>query len=254
MSDAGPKNAPVGAVHSALRILRYLAQTPEPKRLRDISGDLALNPSTCLNILRTLVAHDVVHHDARAKLYSPGLGLVGLARTALGRDTRVEEAVPLLRKIASDHAVSAMLWRRMGDNEMVLLVLETADNGWRVQTEVGSISALLQGAMGRVMAQEASLDETELQRRFMNLSWDRPPTFTEFLKEAKLAGERGWSVDCGNYNASMTSFCVAIREFDGSCRSVITSARLNVQQCDDQKLVGDMAQAAERLTAYPSGS
>ena len=62
--SASPKPVSAGVtvkpVVNAVRILRYLTQKGAPERAADIARHLAINPSTCFNILRTLVAEDVV--------------------------------------------------------------------------------------------------------------------------------------------------------------------------------------------------
>lgn len=62
----------VGAVVSALDIMRFLAQADEPLRLAQISRSLGLNNSTCFNILRTLELEGIVEFDRLSKLYRAG--------------------------------------------------------------------------------------------------------------------------------------------------------------------------------------
>ena len=72
----------VKPVVNAVRILRYLTQKGSPERAADIARQLAINPSTCFNILRTLVSEDVVDFNPLSKTYSAGLGLARLMEQA----------------------------------------------------------------------------------------------------------------------------------------------------------------------------
>src|ERR1700756_1386642 len=77
---------PVGAVTNAARILGHLGAAPGPLRLTQISRPLGINTSTCLNILRTLVAEGLVRLDGPTKTYRLGRRIVELARDALHRE------------------------------------------------------------------------------------------------------------------------------------------------------------------------
>ena len=247
--------APVGSVASALRILNLLAEAPRSLRLKDVAGPLGLNPSTCLNILRTLVAAGVAHHDPQTKTYGPGLGLASLARAALARDQRLAAARPLIEQIARRHGLTVMLWRRGGPDEMLLLAMASGDDAWRVQVGAGSRVHLLQGSMGRIMAAWGGFSDAELADRFEGLKWDRPLAFPEFLEQAAEAKARGWAVDEGYFHRSMTSLSAPIIEPDGACTSVLSAAMFSGQHDAAAKAViaRELIQTAQTLAAEPFG-
>ncbi|MCT9980843.1 helix-turn-helix domain-containing protein, partial [Acinetobacter sp. I-MWF] len=89
----------VKPVSNAIRILRYLSQVGTPERSVDIARQLAINPSTCFNILRTLVQEDVVDFSAMSKRYSVGLGLARLVEQQVTQGHRVQMAKPLLQNL-----------------------------------------------------------------------------------------------------------------------------------------------------------
>jgi DNA-binding IclR family transcriptional regulator len=245
----------VGSVSSALKILALLADAPRSLRLKDIAGPLSLNSSTCLNILRTLVAADVVHLDPPTKTYGPGLALATFARAALARDARLSVARPYIEEIASRHAVTVMLWRRAGPQEMVLLLRASGDNAWRVKMDVGSRSPLLHGSMGRVMATRAGLPSEELRRQFDTLSWDRALSFDAFLDQSASARESGWAVDAGYFHRSMASVSVPILEANGACEAAL-SAAMFAGQYDEAGQAGiaeALIRAADAIAGEPFG-
>ena len=58
------------AVTRAVAILRALGQSPEPLGVNAIANQLGLIPSTCLHILRVLVAEELVAFDPDNKKYT----------------------------------------------------------------------------------------------------------------------------------------------------------------------------------------
>src|SRR5438876_5359402 len=83
LADAPKRSAPpstvVKPVDNAIRILRYLAVIRQSSTVTIIARELKINPSTCFNILRTLVWNGVVDFDATTKSYKTGPGAIDLA-------------------------------------------------------------------------------------------------------------------------------------------------------------------------------
>lgn len=104
----------VKPVSNAIRILRYLTQTGAPERAADIARHLSINSSTCFNILRTLVAEDVVDFNALSKTYSAGLGLARLVEQLVTQGQRLQLAAPPMQDLAAEFGVTVTLWRRLG--------------------------------------------------------------------------------------------------------------------------------------------
>ena len=67
-------SGPVRSVSQAFAILRLLSSHPAGLTLSEIARDLALSPSSCLNLLRTLVAEGMVERGGAAKLYRAASG------------------------------------------------------------------------------------------------------------------------------------------------------------------------------------
>lgn len=250
--EQGP--GPVGSVASAFRILDHLAEAPRPLRLKDIAGDLGLNTSTCLNILRTMTRAGVVHNDRTAKTYAPGLGLASLARAALSRDARLAVARPLMAALARNRGLTIMFWRRLTSREMVLLHIASGDDAWQVQVQVGSRAPLLQGSMGRLMATRTTMTERELRDMFAALDWDQPLSFEAFMAQAETALRRGWATDEGNFHRSMASISVPILDEDGGVTSLLSAAMFAGQYQAEfsAEMVADLRRIAARVANEPS--
>lgn len=216
--DAGPK--PVRPVSNALAILRHLATEGRPVRAAQVSRDLRINPSTCFNILRTLVRERMLDFEPQGKTYALGPGVVDLAERMLAGGGALRTAMPLMERVARKHGVTVGLWQRIDDNRMMLSGVAESEADTRIQLRVGQRLPLLIGALGRLMAKHAGLDRAELKKRFDALRWQVPLKFDAFLAEAEQAHKRGWSVDAGGYMKGVTTISVPVFERDTSLRLV----------------------------------
>ena len=74
------KESKAPAISRAAAILRLLGKSDAPLGLQTIARTLDLVPSTCLYVLRALVAEELVAFDADTKRYSLEAGVLTLAR------------------------------------------------------------------------------------------------------------------------------------------------------------------------------
>ena len=68
------------AISRAAAVLRLLGKSASPLGLQPIARELGLVPSTCLYVLRALVAEEFVAFDPDTKRYSLEAGVLTLAR------------------------------------------------------------------------------------------------------------------------------------------------------------------------------
>ena len=118
-------------------MLRYLGETGAGVGVSRVARDLELNPSTCFNLLRTLVHEGMVDFDPHAKTYTLGLGVVELAKGALEQTSYARFMRPHLEAIAARHGVTATLWQRTGKDRVVLVDRCEADSAMRVHMQIG---------------------------------------------------------------------------------------------------------------------
>src|SRR3984893_6014173 len=74
------------AISRAAAVLRLLGKSDVRLGLQSVAGELGLVPSTCLHVLRALVAEEFVSFDRDAKRYSLEAGVLTLARHWLRRN------------------------------------------------------------------------------------------------------------------------------------------------------------------------
>jgi len=242
---------PVGAVLAGLTVLRHLAQAPTPMPLSRIARDLSLNPSTCLNILRTLAQENYVSVDPHAKLYSIGLGVLELASGALSRGGDLSGVRAVMDAISQAEGATITLWRRLSIDRMLLVLesLPTANVG--IKMNIGQRLPLMIGAAGRIMAAHAQLPEEETRRQFDQLRMDEPIGYADFMAQAREAAERGWAIDDGNYSLGTASVAVPVLDRSGKAvfalSATVFSARFSLEWAE--RLAGLLAKPAALLTS-----
>jgi len=193
--------APVGAVASATRILGYLGAAGTPLRLTQISRPLGINTSTCLNILRTLVAEGFVRLDAATKTYTLGRRIVELARHALHHEEQLGALRQAMDALAQRYGITLMLWGRLDAEHLILLAAAIGEPLRSIHAELGMRVPLLSGSMGRLFA--AGLDHGFLRRLFAGIEWQRPLDFETYMGQVAEAAERGWALDAGYFSTAM---------------------------------------------------
>lgn len=187
----------VGAALNAVRILRHLAAARAPVRLTPIARDLGLHASNCLNLLRTLVDEQMVHHDPVTKAYSIGMGVVALAQGAIAWHESPHAVQPLLDAFSREHAMSVMVWRRVNEAEMMLVARSVQGATVHVSADIGARLPMLTGSMGHVIAGSGVLDEASVRHHFDAIAWGRDADFGHFLAECRKAAEQGWYLGSG---------------------------------------------------------
>lgn len=242
---------PVGALLAGLTVLRYMAAATSPLPLSQITRDLKLNPSTCLNILRTLSQEGYLIFDPQSKLYAMGIGVLELIGGALARggDMRAVRAVTDL--LSSAEGVTVTLWRRVQRDRMMLVLESLPPGNMSIKMNVGQRLPLLVGAAGRLMAAHSNLSEAELNEQFQQIRRERSLSFRHFMIEARAAGERGWSLDEGNYAVGTTSIAVPVLNENGEAVFAVTATMFSAQFTPDRAevLAAELARPASLLAS-----
>jgi DNA-binding IclR family transcriptional regulator len=195
----------VKPVSNAIAVLRYLVKSRQPATVTQLSRQLSINPSTCFNILRTLVLEGLVEFDAAAKSYSGGLGIVKLAAGALAERERLASLRPKLHEVAQSYGVTLLLWRRVGDERMLLVWVENSSADLQIHLRAGQRLPFLIGSTGRAVAGHLGLSRQQLREKFRVLRWARRLSFEEYWRDVQLAKERGWAVDEGYFATGTTT-------------------------------------------------
>ena len=245
----------VGALASGLRVLRYLAEAQTPVGVSQIARDLALNPSTCFNLLRTLVHDDLAVFDTGTRKYAVGLGLAHLARHTLEQASHVRLVRPHLEAIATRHGVTATLWQRIGADRVMLVDRVEAGSAMQIHMPIGQRLPLMVAALGRCMAAHSSLSREDLSQVFAALRWQAAPTLKQYLAEVAEARQRGYGLDRGNFVKGVTTASAVVVGSDQVPVSAISTVGFSPQftEASLASLGAALRDAAQTVTRSLSG-
>jgi DNA-binding IclR family transcriptional regulator len=230
----------VKPVVNAIRILRYLTNKGAPERATDIARHLAINPSTCFNILRTLVAEDMVDFNALSKTYSPGLGLARLVEQLVTQGQRLQLALPYMREVAAQFGVTVTLWRRMGADRIVLVHSEPSPTDVHIDMPAGQRLPVLMGASGRLFVGRMGLSEVEIRSAFEAIRWARNLSFETYLREVNRARRRGWAVDDGYFSMGVLAIAAPVCDSSGNIAFTVSAVMIRGQRTEAEiEVLGD---------------
>ena len=259
-TNAMPREEPVpeklvGALIGGLSVLRYLVATQAPVGVSRIARDLELNPSTCFNLLKTLVHEGLAVFNDTTKTYSVGLGLLALAKGTLEEVSYIAMVRPHLREVAADHGVTCTLWHVMGGERVVLVDRADNDATIRVHMSIGQRLPMYIAALGRAMAAHSGLTTPELRSRFARLRWEGDITFDTYLAEVEETRRRGYAVDQSHYVRGVTTVSSVVLDASGKPLMAISAVGFGAQmsKADIKALGEDLRDRAAAISSAMAG-
>lgn len=211
----------VASVVHALNILRLLARAPTPMGVTAISRALAISPSSCFNLLKTLCSEGVAEFDPTARTYQLGAGVSDLASG--GRTDDVPALVrPRLEALAAEYRFASGLWR-VAAGRLVLVDFIDSEMATRIHMSVGQRLPILIGAMGRCVAAHADFTASELDDAFTKLRWARAPGRERYRREVAHAWRHGWALDEGDFMRGICTIASPVLDRSGGVRYCIAN-------------------------------
>lgn len=198
----GVSKAP--AISRAAAVLRLLGKSDTPLGVQTIARELGLVPSTCLYVLRALVAEELVSFDPDTKRYALEAGVLTLARHWLRRNRFNDLAQPVLDRIGQAFGVTMLGVHVVGLEHIIVVAVSQSGPTFQLSTQIGTRFPALISATGRCVAAFGGHGEMELESRFSALRWDEPPTFEQWQAQVRQTRAQGFAVDPGNYIAGVT--------------------------------------------------
>jgi len=208
-----PAGKAVGAAFQATRLMVYAVNCRKPWNAADAARELGINPSTCFNLIQTLLAVGwiaVADPAGPGKRYVLGSGFVGLAHRTAARTVDLHEIVPRLQEYADRWKVTATIWQRQSSTRMELVAVASCRTAVNVQMPIGQRLPVLMGGMGRILALQSGMDDALRESVFNELRWDRALTYAQFMAQARKARREGWGLDDGYMNRSVTALAVPV--------------------------------------------
>jgi DNA-binding IclR family transcriptional regulator len=245
----------VGALAAGLRVVRYLTRAAGPVGVSQLARDLELNPSTCFNLLKTLVHEGLVRFDTAGKTYAIGLGLVELARGALEAASHRDLVRPHLEAIAARHRVTASLWEPSGADRVVMVDRVDSSSPITLHMAIGQRLPAYVAALGRCMAAYSDLGEGELRRRFDELRWQDPPSFERYWADVQQVRRRGYAIDDGHFVRGVTTISVPVLDAKSKAVMAISAVGFSAQfkGTEQKALCEDMRQRATEISSALTG-
>ena len=197
------KDSKAPAISRAAAVLRLLGKSEAPLPLQAIARELGLVPSTCLYVLRALVAEELVAFDPDTKRYSLEAGVLTLARQWLRRNQFADLAQPALDRMSQQFGATMLGVQIMGLDHIVTIAAAQGA-GFQLNVQVGSRFPALISATGRCIAAWGGYPEAELAVRFAKLRWEEPPSFEQWREQVAHTKLQGFGIDEGNYIAGVT--------------------------------------------------
>lgn len=192
------------AIARAAAVLRALGRKGSPQGVHAIARELGLVPSTCLYVLRALVAEELVAFDQETKRYALDAGVLTLAQHWLKRNRFPDLAQPALDAIAETFGVTALGVHVVGLEHIVVVALSQAGKSFQISTQIGSRFPALISATGRCIAAFGDHSAVDLETRFGALRWDDPPTLEAWQAQVEQTRAQGVAVDAGHYISGVT--------------------------------------------------
>ena len=197
------------AISRAAAVLRLLGKSENPLPLQAIAKELGLVPSTCLYVLRALMAEELVSFDADTKRYALEAGVLTLARQWLRRNRFGDLAQPVIDRLAQQFGVTMLGVQIMGLDHIIAVAVAQA-GGFQLSVQVGTRFPALISATGRCIAAFGQYPEADLKARFDRLRWEEPPTFEQWQAQVAETREQGFGADEGNYISGVTVLAAPI--------------------------------------------
>ncbi len=247
---ADPRIRPVPAVTRAVAILRLLARARQPMNVKSISDELQLVPSTCLHILRALVAERLLSFEPASKRYKLGAGILALARGVIENDTFAQAAQPMLDEIARKWKVTAIGVEVLDLDHIIVTALANSQMPFRLHVDIGSRFPALISASGRLVGAFGGHSVETLRKTFDTLRWQKPLRFEDWLAEVELARQNGHTADIGNYIGGIAILAVPILDnYQRITHTIVTASIVDQLSSEDTAaLTGELKEHAQRLS------
>ena len=217
----------VNAIANGHSILKLLAAQTTEQGVTDIAKSTGISPSSCFNILRTLVDLDLAEFNEKTKCYSLGSEIFELARTGLSHDNIVSAAQPVLITLAQKHNATFSLWDIVNQREAVLIAMGENSSPARLSLQIGSRQPVAAGATGRSNLSMQQQDTAWLKSKFAEVKWQGSISFDEYLEDINQARESGYAIDRDKYYLGISTVSAAFDQAKTGRRYCLTGVLLS---------------------------
>ncbi|MBM4232017.1 MAG: IclR family transcriptional regulator [Gammaproteobacteria bacterium] len=227
----------VGSVRNAAAILRYLQEIGAGIGVNAIARTLRISPSSCFNLLKTLVDETLVDFDNETKRYSLGTGAIILGRRALDPYGAFELVRQRLESMADKHQVTVGLWRPRRGDQLVLVGYADSAAAFRIHLTVGQRLPIASGAAGRCVMAISPLDSGAIRRWLDKVKWAEAPNPKKYLAELDAVRQRGYAIDEGQFIKGVSTLAAPGVTPVGAIEYIVTATMFTGQYPHERMLL-----------------
>lgn len=213
-----------------------------------IAREIKRTPSTCFNVLKTLVAEQVVEFDSDSKAYFLGRGMAVIARHALDPNATYTWMRDKIERLADDWGLTVALWRVVHESRLILIGYATGATSTRIHLTIGQRQPLLAGATGYCIAAVSNLSDAQIAEQFAQLRWEEPPTLAEYLQQVEQSRQRGWGLDEGRFQRGVISIATPMVDNLKKVRYCLTATMFGGQLAADK--MQELASELREISAW----
>ncbi|TNE33351.1 MAG: IclR family transcriptional regulator [Alphaproteobacteria bacterium] len=254
-SETVPQTKLVGALVGGISVLRYLSASNNPIGVTQVARDLSINPSTCFNLLRTLVHEGLVVFNPDTKTYQIGLGLVEIAHSALNGASLVRMIQPLLDRISAENQVTATLWQKVREDRVMLIATSGSGAVISIHMNIGQRLPCFVGAMGRCFAAFSNMNKAQLKAAYSKIRIENPVPFEDWYAGLPEVREKSCAIDEGNFSRGFTTISSPVFDTEGHPTMTISAVAVTAQldRSEIERLENAVRNAAAQITAAVQG-
>lgn len=202
----------VNAIANGFAILKYLSIQKSPLGVTKIAKATGISPSSCFNILKTLVELNLATFDVQTKGYGMGFAVIELAQNTIANNLFIKTAKPHVQELAERYNGFAGLWEVSKKNPAVLIATAEQTARVRLNIDVGYTQAVGRGSVGRAVLSQFLDDTAFIESAFKEVKWEGDITLSEYIKDIHQAAKRGYAVDRNKLFLGGTSISVLLPE------------------------------------------
>jgi DNA-binding IclR family transcriptional regulator len=204
----------VQSVDRALTILGILARLGEAG-VTEIAGELGVHKSTAFRLVATLEGHGMVEQNEERGKYRLGVGLLRLAGATTARLDVVQEARPIVRKLAADSGETVNI-AVLSDRSELYLDQVAGQSALQAHNWVGQHIPLHATSNGKVLL--SGLSTEEVDKRLPRLPAFTAGTVTSrarLRRDLAEVRENGYAVAVDELEIGLTAIAAPIRNAMG---------------------------------------
>lgn len=212
------KTYSVPPVERAIKLLRYIGDGNTCRNLSTASRDLAINRTTLIRLIHTLLEQRLIEEMAEGAGYRLGVGLVTLGAQAIAGRDLVRTCQPVLERLCEDTAMSAHIG--ILDGIDIVYLNRVAPNSHLVSNiHAGARLRAHASSIGRAIL--AEMDPSAITALLEGATLEAvtpktPTTIDGVLAQAASDKALGYAWSVGNFEAGIGSCGAAIFDHNGA--------------------------------------